>query len=501
MLKKRSILTKLYSVLSLFFLFVLITLLGFQPHNDPDFGWHYRTGEYILKNHRVPQQDIFSFSLPNHPYIAYSWLTDIFVYKTFNLFGHSGLILFYASIISLAILFGQSTIKIPRYQTISRFFTLALVPFALLSIGLRTQVVSVLGTAMIFFLSAKQKPPPSSPIFSQKWFCWLKNSRLVFLPIVFSLWVNLHAGYSLGLAVLTIQFILTLFFSPKNKKTKTFKSFLMIWMICLIATLANPYGFRLHQLIYQMVTNTTSAASNLDWVPYLQSQAFSFRHKILTLFWSVTVFTFLKNQIRYRIFIFLFLILSLTSSRYLMPLALVLLLTTPQIISNLIQKFLPSDKASLALTLLIAVFIFWFFTNLSIQVKSTKSVHQSEEKLAQIGNFPYHAVQKLQNMPHPLNVFNFYDWGGYLAYQVPHHRVFINGRMDNYFKDGHSFKTEHDRIVFTRSNWQELFQNYPIEAVLVPTISKLPDNLITQDWQIIYQDDSSTLLFHPRLKP
>ena len=43
---------------------------------DGDTGWHIRTGEWILANHRVPHTDLFSFSRPGAPWFAWEWLWD-----------------------------------------------------------------------------------------------------------------------------------------------------------------------------------------------------------------------------------------------------------------------------------------------------------------------------------------------------------------------------------------------------------------------------------------
>src|SRR4051794_140107 len=43
---------------------------------DPDFGWHLRTGQYIL-SHGIPKTDPFSYTMPNFPFVDHAWLTDI----------------------------------------------------------------------------------------------------------------------------------------------------------------------------------------------------------------------------------------------------------------------------------------------------------------------------------------------------------------------------------------------------------------------------------------
>src|ERR1700674_2051509 len=48
------------------------TMLG-----DGDTGWHVRIGEWTLAPGQVPHQDIFSFTKPGEPFIAWEWLWDV----------------------------------------------------------------------------------------------------------------------------------------------------------------------------------------------------------------------------------------------------------------------------------------------------------------------------------------------------------------------------------------------------------------------------------------
>jgi len=38
---------------------------------DGDTGWHIRTGEWILRNGRVPGTDLFSYTMPTAPWFAW----------------------------------------------------------------------------------------------------------------------------------------------------------------------------------------------------------------------------------------------------------------------------------------------------------------------------------------------------------------------------------------------------------------------------------------------
>jgi hypothetical protein len=95
----------------------------------------------------------------------------------------------------------------------------------------RPQLYSILGFALLLRLA-------------------LVPSRLRWLlPVVFSLWVNLHGGFFFGLLALTTILVVARLMghAPRNS--------LPIWLGCLVACLANPSGpdafvFPLHYAIH-----------------------------------------------------------------------------------------------------------------------------------------------------------------------------------------------------------------------------------------------------------
>ena len=60
---------------------------------DSDTGWHIRTGEWILKNSRVPVTDIFSFTKAGQPWFAWEWLSDVLMAVVHAHFGLAGIVL------------------------------------------------------------------------------------------------------------------------------------------------------------------------------------------------------------------------------------------------------------------------------------------------------------------------------------------------------------------------------------------------------------------------
>jgi hypothetical protein len=66
--------SKRYQAVLLFGLILLgVGLLAFRSIDDLDYGIHIGTGRWILQNGRVPTTDPFTWSIPEHSYVAYHW--------------------------------------------------------------------------------------------------------------------------------------------------------------------------------------------------------------------------------------------------------------------------------------------------------------------------------------------------------------------------------------------------------------------------------------------
>ena len=117
---------KLHSQLFNVLFFIIIFCLSLKPVFDPDFGWHLGTGRFIVTRHQIPQTDIFSFSLPNHPYIAHSWLTDVIIFSIYSITKLWGTSIFFALITTLGIYFLSRTIDQLSSHRQAKYFILLL---------------------------------------------------------------------------------------------------------------------------------------------------------------------------------------------------------------------------------------------------------------------------------------------------------------------------------------------------------------------------------------
>src|ERR1035437_1632116 len=56
---------------------------------DPDFGWHLRLGEQIIK-YGISFKDPFSYTMPSYDFIDHEWLSNVLIavgYKTVGIYG------------------------------------------------------------------------------------------------------------------------------------------------------------------------------------------------------------------------------------------------------------------------------------------------------------------------------------------------------------------------------------------------------------------------------
>ena len=121
--------------------------------------------------------------------------------------------------------------------------------------------------------------------------------------------------------------------------------------------------------------------------------------------------------------------------------------------------------------------------------------YSRELKKAPLGcDYPVGAVQYLKSNLVPERMLNDYNWGGYLVWKLPDRKVFVDGRMDNFFVNGRSFASQYWRIVNLDSSWQKLLTEYEIEAVLLSPAWPVVEALrLIPEWEIGYEDPASVL--------
>jgi hypothetical protein len=127
--------------------------LTLQPLVEPDLGWHLRAGlDLIAQGWRLPETDPYSHTMPDWHWIEHAWLTDgllAVIYRVMDPLSGLGLILFFSGVTALAWWVAASQARVHRtYRLVAMVASLwVALPF----LGARTQLVSLLGVAILLW--------------------------------------------------------------------------------------------------------------------------------------------------------------------------------------------------------------------------------------------------------------------------------------------------------------------------------------------------------------
>jgi hypothetical protein len=207
--------------------FFVFSFLGFlRVVNDYDTWWHIAVGKYIWLTRTVPLKDIFSFSLPNYPYVYHTWLTELILFLAYKSAGMWGISIFYAAVCAAGYTFiaiGLSEKLKPLPVAIGLFFSL---PVFTYTIQARSQTVTFMLLCLVSLILTEINYHPE------------KIKIMYILPVITLFWANLHGGFMQGLLVIGLSTAGQL----ANRDFNFRKSLPLLTPVCLsfLTTFVNP---------------------------------------------------------------------------------------------------------------------------------------------------------------------------------------------------------------------------------------------------------------------
>lgn len=476
--------------------------LALHPPLDPDLGWHIRTGQYIWEHKNVPATDSFSYTFPEYPVIAHEWLTDLGLYGLAMLGWPVGLLL--AALVFSGLAVAAYGIAAKTIRTDGRLQAMALLLSTVVSapfLGIRPQVISLLGLSLVIYALYR---------FAR----YNQRRALYMLPAIFLLWANLHGGFALGLfafglfiASETSRLILKRWYQSVGelitKRTPVVRTLEVKNMIRLIAvgiasglaTLVNPYGLRLYDEIYATFVQTTGLADVRSTIGEWQPPSLhSLAGLELLLYGALLLLLVIRNRqkIDYTLisWAFIFFLLALASRRYI---PMLLIIVTPLWVllfqTRLSVVFLRISRNRLVITAggLMLAAVSWH------QVTACWQNGNSPKGLA--SDYPAEAVQYLASHLPAGEMYNEYDWGGYLIWSLPEKKVFIDGRMAIWNRGPKNVYRDWQAITRLDENWRELLNAYRVNWVFLRQDHRLVE-LLRHDpaWREVYSDTKATVI-------
>jgi hypothetical protein len=472
------------STTRVFLIVLFLGLFAMAARNviDPDVWWHLETGQYIAEHKSVPRTDPFSYTRAGQPWVAHEWLTDVLLYDLERIAGWGGLIVVFAFILAAA--FFLLYLRCGPAPYIAGVATLYAAWATMPVWGVRPQVVSLLLTSLWLLILERSERSP-------KLLWWT-------LPLTL-LWVNLHAGFAIGLA-LSALFLVAEWIerAPARSDQNTIsmrsprlRTAALILLLDLLIVPLNPNGI---QLLWYPIETLRSAAMQTYIAEWASP---NFHHAEYWPFLLIVLATFAtliwpRRQVRLRDLLLLLgsLYAGLVSIR-MTPLF--VLIAVPLIAERLItwprSNQQPTAVTATPRMLLNGVIVLAMAVFAGVHI--TQVIRCQPQAEAQY--FPSRAVAFLQAHPAPGPIFNHYDWGGYLIWKTfPSTRVFIDGRADLYgqplldqFADTYQFK----------GAWRQILRDWKIDTVLVPRDSALATGLRSSpDWLVSYEDAQAVIL-------
>ena len=250
-------------------LLLIIANFALQPLTEPDFGWHLRTGlDLLITGGHLPALDPYSHTMPDWPWVEHAWLTDLalgWLYSTGGLAGGLLVIAFFGLVTAAGWIIAART---GQAIWLIRLFACALSLWvALPFLGARTQVVTLVGVAVVLVVLDRLRQGAS-------WMIWM-------LPPLFLLWANLHGGFTAGLFLLAVvvglngcvAVVSRVWPDLHRRLDESHLSSADLWGLMLatglagLVTLLNPYGWRLHREILDSLANHFMVETLQEWQP------------------------------------------------------------------------------------------------------------------------------------------------------------------------------------------------------------------------------------------
>jgi len=462
----------------LLFLFSVFVLFDFPA--DPDFGWHYKYGEYLFKNHEILRENIFSFNFPNYIWANSYWLSQLIIFILFNFWGGIVLSLVFSTLLSALILLIMSKIRVG-------FFGKAL-GVVLLAPLLSTYVVTV---RPLFFSSIF--------LLILIYILNFRRNYARYLPLLFLVWANMHADFVLGLFVYGIYTLFELFRVCKSRAVDTRVIYLNVLtpVISVLITLVNPFGFGLWTTLLKEA-HPYQFSQILEWASVSTYDPF-FYYVSVSVFGLIASAAWIKRDSFGKWYLFviaLFFALSFRFSYFIRPLVLagflpVLFLWDEQ--AGMLMSVLESRiKSKLEISGRILLF-FSCFVGLGAFI-DTASVMGDIESWSK-RYYPYDAVQYIRENSIEGRMFNAYSWGGYLIWQLPEYKTFVDGRMPSWREEKVSVFEDYINITNKPDEYADLLESYDVNFILEKKGVKLVEYLLkTNEWDKLYEDDLSVIL-------
>jgi hypothetical protein len=460
--------------------FVALTLVFMLAHGkvaDPDIWWHLHNADYLIHRHSLPRYDMYSFTVPGHPWMNHEWLAELpyyFAWRALGLSGIDAVAVTALSLIFLGVLY-LSYRECGNYKAAVLASSYA-VFLGRVSFGPRVILFGYAYLVVLLIVLQRFRQKGHAPL-------WL-------IPPLFCVWVNTHGSWFIGMIIFSmivagglVQLKWGLIESDLWTISQR-KKLLVAWGASVASLFVNPFGAR---LVFYPLDLAFRQKLNIEHVEEWVSVNFhDARGKFVIVFLIILLVSSLIRPRRWRLSelaVSLFVLYSgVTYVRFLFLLGIVIAPVLAKILD-----FVPPYRRELDTPVLNTFAILLMIAGIAYYWPRQSQLQRSVDD-----QYPLHAVSYLQAHPPNGPIVNYYLWGGYLNWKDPNLKVFVDGRADIFEYSG-VFK---DYLALLMLDAPEpILDKYKAQYILFPhhdPFTRFMEN--DPKWKTVYSDQLSVLL-------
>jgi len=458
---------------------LLIFARYFVVSTDPDYWWHVRTGQYIIEIGTLPRADIYSYTVPDRPWVAHEWLSEVLLYLVQQRLGYVGNVGLFGLLAMLTLLVVYATCRLRGVgEPAAAMLMLWAAGIGMASANVRPQLLTTFLLAVCALLLTLYLRGQTRALWPY--------------PALMALWVNLHGGYIIGLVLLGLTVVGQGAARMLGQPAAPLRPLVLIALLSGMATLFSPHGL---EAIWYPFTYVGSQNPSMRYIAEWQSVDF---HQTRSLIFAGSLLLAILLGVGRRplgpteaLWMVALALMALQSERHL---ALYGVVAIPLLAARL-QETLPLLRGTLAtwrrpaLLAVIWPLVAIFLLRLAFVGGGWEHAQVGREPNAR--TYPAGAVEHLRTHDLPGNLFASYHWGGYLIYRLyPERPVFIDGRMDLYG----DVVEPYFRVTGLNPGWRQVLDEHDVQLVLVEKDGPLAVVLADDPgWQLAFTGDVERL--------
>lgn len=410
--------------------FAAVFLAFSNPMPTGDAWWHLNSGRWIVEKGMLPSVDHFTHTASPEPslnktFVLQSyWLSQSLMYMTYKVAGFHGLVLAKATVFTLIFFMLHLCLRSGGLGVAASAAVVAPVAMMLrLFSEMRPQIFSFLMCITVFYLLERTREMEGRG-----------RKLLPLLPLSLVLWSNLHGGFIIGMGMVGIYLLVETLRVVIHGEGPEVGNFFVraLWLLgSILAAGMNPGGFKALQVTFMQIGQAHYEKIIDEYLPTLEFARMSgdqFLQAGFVVLAAVAVLVLLLSWRRLRLdHLLLFVIFGyagFTYFRFSAFFALIAVAVAGRYAEGLVPDRLSTGTlpvwarhgAALAVALLAVAFALRSDTILNGAINSKQT--------------PRKAVSIIREWGPPQEIFNPYEWGGYMGWWLnPEYRVFVDSRL------------------------------------------------------------------------